>query len=58
MMDFLYHYFDESTGPFQSLSDLEPEEAERILNEIRVQKKGFASKKDPRTIQQFAEISK
>ncbi len=45
MMNFLYHYFDESTGPFQNLSDLKPEEAERILNDIRVQNKGFASKR-------------
>ncbi|MFD0695440.1 hypothetical protein ACFQZT_15160 [Paenibacillus sp. GCM10027628] len=45
MINFLYHYFDESTGPFQNLSDLEPEDAERTLQDIRVQKKGFASKR-------------
>lgn len=39
----LYHYFDESTGPFRNLSDLEPHEAENILNDIRLQDKGFAS---------------
>ncbi|WP_062106395.1 hypothetical protein [Bacillus niameyensis] len=45
MVDFLYHYFDESTGPFCNLSDLELEEAEQILNEIRRKKKGFASRR-------------
>ncbi|MGG1556075.1 hypothetical protein [Paenibacillus ferrarius] len=45
MIDFLYHYFDDSLGPFRNLSDLEPEEAERVLDEIRVQQKGFASKR-------------
>ncbi|MCR8630264.1 hypothetical protein [Paenibacillus radicis (ex Xue et al. 2023)] len=43
MIDFLCHYFDEATGPFRNLSDLEPAEAEQVLNEIRVQRKGFAS---------------
>ena len=45
MINFLYHYFDASTGPFLNLSDQEPEKAERILDEIRFQKKGFASKR-------------
>ncbi|OME80125.1 hypothetical protein BK120_20020 [Paenibacillus sp. FSL A5-0031] len=45
MLEFLYHYYDESTGPFRNLSDLNPEEADRVLNEIIVQKKGFASKR-------------
>ncbi|WP_127533621.1 hypothetical protein [Paenibacillus kobensis] len=41
----LYHYYDLSTGPFRNLSDLDPCEAERILQEIRTHKKGFASKR-------------
>ncbi|MCA0757070.1 hypothetical protein KP806_18570 [Paenibacillus sp. N4] len=45
MIHFLCHYFDESIGPFRNLSDLEQEEAERVLNEIRVKGKGFASKR-------------
>lgn len=45
MEEFLYHYYDESTGPFRNLSDLEADEAERVLNNIRLQKKGFASKR-------------
>ncbi|CAH1198917.1 hypothetical protein PAECIP111893_01167 [Paenibacillus plantiphilus] len=45
MIDFLYHYYDESTGPFLNLSDLELEEAERVLQDIRIQKKGFASQR-------------
>lgn len=45
MEEFLYHYYDESTGPFRNLSDLDADEAERVLNNIRLQKKGFASKR-------------
>ncbi|OMF32235.1 hypothetical protein BK133_14520 [Paenibacillus sp. FSL H8-0548] len=44
-MSFLYHYFDQSTGPFCNLSDLAPVDAERILEQIRLQSKGFASKR-------------
>ncbi|NHN32640.1 hypothetical protein [Paenibacillus agricola] len=45
-------------GPFRNLSDLEPEEAEKVLNEIRFQKKGFASKrsKDYLTIRRSLEL--
>src|SRR5688572_17468978 len=58
MINFLYHYFDESTGPFRNLSDLEPEEAERVLDDIRIKKKGFASKrsKDYLTIRRGLEL--
>jgi hypothetical protein len=42
---FLYHYFDESTGPFRSLSDLRASEAEQVLHMIRDEGKGFASKR-------------
>lgn len=45
MIEFLYHYYDESTGPFRNLSTLDREEAERVLNEIRLLQKGFASKR-------------
>ncbi|SFF19839.1 hypothetical protein SAMN04487969_11798 [Paenibacillus algorifonticola] len=41
----LYHYYDESTGPFRNLSALEPQEAEKVLQQIRSQKRGFASKR-------------
>ncbi|UQZ33257.1 hypothetical protein C2I18_06605 [Paenibacillus sp. PK3_47] len=44
-MDYLYHYYDESTGPFRNLSDLSPEEAENVLADIRRNKKGFASRR-------------
>lgn len=44
-MEFLYHYFDESSGPFRNLSDLDHEEAEAILANIRLQKKGFAGQR-------------
>ncbi|GFN30775.1 hypothetical protein [Paenibacillus xylaniclasticus] len=42
---FLYHYYDASTGPFRNLSDLSPEEAERVLQDIRTNKKGLASQR-------------
>lgn len=45
MIAFLHHYYDDSTGPFRNLSDLVPEEAEKVLHEIRIQNKGFASKR-------------
>lgn len=41
----LYHYYDEATGPFQNLSDLPSQDAEQILNDLRRQNKGFASKR-------------
>lgn len=44
-MDYLYHYYDESTGPFRNLSDLAPEAAETVLRDIRMQNKGFASRR-------------
>lgn len=31
MEEHLYHYYDESTGPFRNLSDMEPGEAEQVL---------------------------
>lgn len=43
MPEYLYHYYDESTGPFMNLSDLEMGEAERVLQDVRASKKGFAS---------------
>lgn len=42
---YLFHYYDESTGPFRNLSDLTPESAETVLRGIREQKKGFASQR-------------
>ena len=35
---FLYHYFDQSIGPFVNLSDLPIDEAKRILNTIKTTK--------------------
>ncbi len=45
MVDMLYHYYDESTGPFRNLSDVEQEEAGRILQNLRTQDKWFAGKR-------------
>ncbi|OKP92915.1 hypothetical protein [Paenibacillus sp. P32E] len=44
-MEYLYHYYDKSAGPFRNLSDLAPEEAEHVLADIRQKNKGFASKR-------------
>ncbi|WP_040949470.1 hypothetical protein [Gorillibacterium massiliense] len=44
---FLYHYYDETTGPFRNLSDLELEEAEGVLQDIRRKNRGFASRRAP-----------
>jgi hypothetical protein len=41
----LYHYFDKSTGPFINLSELTLNEAEKVMNDIRKTKRGFASKR-------------
>ena len=32
---YLYHYFDKRSGPFRSLTAVSPEEADRILEQIR-----------------------
>ncbi|MCM3785642.1 hypothetical protein M3231_21990 [Neobacillus mesonae] len=45
MIEHLYHYYDEQTGPFCNLSELNPEEAEKVLHDIRTQQRGFASKR-------------
>ena len=41
----LSHYYDSSTGPFRSLSDLPRDQAERVLASIRAAGVGFASKR-------------
>lgn len=46
-MMILHHYFDQSTGPFLNLSDLSSEDAALVLEQIRQQRKGFASKRSP-----------
>lgn len=43
----LYHYYDESTGPFHNLSDLPLHEAEQVLNDLRQKNTGFASQRSP-----------
>lgn len=43
--DFLSHYYEASKGPFRSLSDLRPDEAEVILNNLRQKGDVFASKR-------------
>lgn len=42
----LYHYFEKERGPFNNLSDLSLEEAEKVLSKIRENQEIFASKRD------------
>ena len=41
----LFHYYEAKKGPFLNLSDLPLDEAEQILNEIRQDKRLFASQR-------------
>jgi hypothetical protein len=43
---FVCHYYEASQGPLHSLSDLEPTEAERVMDAIRREGKSFASKRN------------
>lgn len=45
MVEHLYHYYDESTGPFRNLSDMEPCEAEQILADLKQSGKWFAGQR-------------
>jgi len=45
---FLYHYYDQSTGPFVNLSDLPLDEAKKILEEIKKNRPdAFAAQRNP-----------
>jgi hypothetical protein len=41
----LYHYYEQARGPFRNLSDLPLAEAERILDDIRLEGRVFASRR-------------
>ena len=43
----LYHYYEQSIGPFKSISDLSDEEAEQILARIRTEKPDIFLAKRP-----------
>lgn len=43
--DYLTHYYESTRGPFRNLSDLEPDEAEALLDAIRQRGEGFASRR-------------
>jgi hypothetical protein len=43
--DQLYHYYEAASGPFRSLTHLDPEEAERIQASIRAEGSRFASRR-------------
>jgi hypothetical protein len=42
-MDYLYHYYEKSFGPFRNLSDLSIEEAQSILDRIKKENTTFAA---------------
>ena len=37
-MMYLYHYFDKRSGPFRSLTALPAEEAEKVLNQLKMER--------------------
>ncbi len=43
--DFLSHYYEAANGPFRNLSDLPPDEAERLQASLRTAGNVFASKR-------------
>lgn len=43
----LYHYYENETGPFRSISDLSDEEAEEVLQKIRANKPEIFISKRP-----------
>ena len=43
----LYHYYEESNGPFQSISDLPDDKAEEVLKRIRTEKPDIFIAKRP-----------
>jgi len=44
--DALYHYYEQSRGPFRNLSDLLQDEAEAVMVLLRQQRDGFASERN------------
>lgn len=44
--DTLYHYYEKAKGPFANLSDLPIENTGQILDQIRLEGKVFASKRN------------
>lgn len=53
---YLYHYYEASCGPFLSLSDLPPQEAETIQERIRQEGNRFASRRAQEYLQIRREI--
>ena len=43
----LYHYYEKSTGPLRSISDLSDEEAEKVLQRIKTEKPDIFLSKRP-----------
>jgi hypothetical protein len=53
---YLYHYYDNSTGPFLNLSDLSPEEAESVQGKIVQSGKGFAAGRNEQYLSRRREL--
>ena len=49
--DFLSHYYECARGPFRSLSDLTPDEAQRVQADLRQQALTFAAQRQPDYLQ-------
>jgi hypothetical protein len=42
-IEYLYHYYEKSNGPFRNLSDLTINEAQKVLNEIKAKNQVLAA---------------
>ena len=36
---YLYHFYDKRSGPFKSLTSIEPEEAKRVMQQMKAEGK-------------------
>ena len=52
----LYHYFEKSRGPFRSLSDLHPGEAEKVLRALRGDPRLMAAGRDEAYLKRRREL--
>ena len=56
--DYLYHYYDASTGPFRSMTDLDPLAAEALQTAIRADRPAFFASVGGRTTSRCGEGSR
>lgn len=55
-IEFLYHYFDRSVGPFVNLSALAGDEAALVQDELRTQNRGFAARRQDGYLERRREL--